>query len=111
MTGRRRLRLREILPAPWIARMPEGGGYTPPPPDPAEDGPRRLYSTWPDAPTGILSFGQACLAFAAGHSDAVEAWRWNFPKSAEVFDGVRTTEAGVIPLDQPYTLEGEDDGR
>ena len=112
MTGRRRLRLREVLPAPWIATMPEGDDYQSPPPDPAED-PRALYARPrpPRRDLKLLTMGEAFLIYAAGHSDAVEAWRWLFPKSAEVFDGVHQSEAGVVPVDQPYHLKGEDDGR
>lgn len=113
MSPRRRLRLTEILPKPYVAHLPEGDDYQLPPPDPAEDGPRALYARPrpPRRDLWMLTFGEALLVYAANHADAVEAWRSLFPKSAEVHEGVRTTEAGVIPLDQPYTLEGEDDER
>ena len=110
--SKRRIRLREILPAPWIATMPEGDDYQPPPPGPAED-PRALYARPrpPRRDLWVLTFGEALLVYAASHADAVEAWRSLFPGSAEVHDGVRSTEAGVVPVDQPFTLEGEDDGQ
>ncbi|MCT2264490.1 hypothetical protein M3F32_07790 [Dietzia cinnamea] len=113
MTGRRRLRLREILPKPYVATMPEGDDYQSPPPDPAEDGPRALYARPrpPRRDLWVLTFGEALLIYAACHADAVEAWRSLFPGSAEVHDGVRSTEAGVVPVDQPYRLKGEDDGQ
>ncbi|HIW68885.1 MAG TPA: hypothetical protein H9878_12315 [Candidatus Dietzia merdigallinarum] len=87
---RRRIRLREDLPAPYVARIPEGEHYTPPPTDPAED-PRLRHVQGPD----VLTFGQALLVFANTIQEGLEAWRWNFPRSAEVFDGVHATEAGV----------------
>lgn len=90
--------------------MPEDDRYTPPPPNPAEDGPRRLYASPPER-LGVLTMGEAFLIYAANHADAVDAWRWLFPESAEVLEGVRTTEAGVIPVDQPFMLEGETDER
>lgn len=106
----RRLRLHEVLPAPWVVHLPEGDTYTPPPTDPAED-PRERHVTWPGMPLGAVSFGQALFLFANTLAEGMDAWRENFPRSAEVFDGVTVTEAGVVPLDQPYRLEGEDDGR
>ncbi|MFJ5872313.1 hypothetical protein ACIQD2_14335 [Dietzia maris] len=108
--SRRRLRITEILPKPYVARIPEDHRYTPPPTDPAED-PRQRRVTWPGMPSGILSLGQALLVFANTIQEGLEAWRWNFPESAAVHDGVTVAEAGVVPLDQPYRLEGEDDGR
>ncbi|MCT2140467.1 hypothetical protein [Dietzia cinnamea] len=108
----RRLRLHEVLPAPYVARMPEGDGYTPPPTDPAED-PRERRVEWPGMPLGAVSFGQALLVFANTIQEGLEAWRYNFPRSAEVHDGVYQTEAGVdVDWIQPAT-DGEeaDDGR
>lgn len=110
MSARRRFRLTEIMPAPYVARIPEGEHYQPPPTDPAED-PRQRRVEWPGMPLGAVSFGQALLVFANTIQEGLDAWRYNFPRSAEVLDGVTVTEAGVVPLDQPYRLEGEDDGR
>ncbi|MBB1020014.1 hypothetical protein G6030_01635 [Dietzia sp. E1] len=107
---RRRLRIREDLPAPYVARIPEGEHYQPPPTDPAED-PRQRRVEWPGMPSGILSFGQALLVFANTIQEGMEAWRWNFPRSAEVFDGVHATEAGVDVQWITDETEETDDGR
>lgn len=87
---RRRIRLTEVLPAPYVARIPEDDRYTPPPTDPAED-PRLRHVEWPD----VLTFSEACLVFANTIQEGLEAWRNVFPRSAEVHDGVHATEAGV----------------
>ncbi|KAA0917002.1 hypothetical protein [Dietzia sp. ANT_WB102] len=109
---RRRLRLRELLPKPYVAHLPEAGSYTPPPPNP-DDGPRQRRIHGPGRPLEMLTMGEAALVYANTHADAVDAWRHNFPASAEVHDGVHVTEAGVMPLDEPFSLDGEgaDDGR
>ena len=91
---RRRLRITEIMSAPYVARIPEGEHYQPPPTDPAED-PRQRHVTWPGMPLGAVSFGQALFLFANTLAEGMDAWRENFPRSAEVLDGVHATEAGV----------------
>ena len=108
---RRRIRLRPLMPPAWVARSPEGPGYTPPPPSP-DDGPVRRYYQPPERGLGMLTAAEAFLVYSASHADAVDAWRDLFPGSAEVFDGVRSTEAGV-DVDW-ITTDGEgggDDGR
>lgn len=105
---RRRLRLHEVLPAPWVVHLPEGDRYTPPPTDPAEDPRlRRIVPPW------CMTFGQALLVYANTIQEGLEAWRYNFPESAEVHDGVRTTEAGVDMewITDAATDEETDDGR
>ena len=105
--GRRRFRLREVPPTPYVAQAPEDDRYTPPPPDP-DDGPRRRSFRPPIRPLGLLTFREACLAYPTTHQDAPEGWRANFPGSAEVHDGVHVSEAGVVPLDETFTLDDEE---
>ena len=109
MSTNRRLRLTEILPEPYVARTPEDDRYQPPPTDPEEDA-RLRHVVWPD----VLTFSEACLVFANTIQEGLEAWRNVFPRSAEVHDGVRSTEAGVdvqwISTDDEPTTDGEDGG-
>ncbi|MCT1639738.1 hypothetical protein [Dietzia cinnamea] len=115
--SRRRIRLREITRR-YLMPTTEAAGdtYVPPPPDP-EDGPLRFGVTipedrrfpWPLGP--MTTAGEAMAVYCDDHDDRLALWRHRHPESAAVVDGVTVTEAGVVPLDQPYRLEGEDGGR
>lgn len=110
MTGRR-IRLTEHTPKPYVANLPERDGYTPPPPNPADDGPREIYARPPERGLGMLTMGEAFFVHAASHEDAVSAWRDLFPESAAVHDGVHVTEAGVDVQWITDDTKGEDDDR
>lgn len=112
---RRRIRLREFTRR-YLMPTTEAAGdtYVPPPPDP-EDGPMRFGLTMPpdnvgDAVMGpILNAGEAmALYIPDDHQSQLWVWRRRHPESAVVHDGVHQSEAGVIPMDQPSRLEGED---
>ncbi|GAA1052384.1 hypothetical protein [Dietzia natronolimnaea] len=116
-TSKRRLRLTETIRR-YLMPTTEAAGdtYVPPPPDP-EDGPMRFGLTMPPDNVGsavmgpILTMGEAFALYVPDDHDArMRVWRRRHPESAEVFDGVHQLEAGVVPVNQPFTLEGEDDG-
>ncbi|WP_407335592.1 hypothetical protein [Dietzia kunjamensis] len=101
---RRRIRLRPLtrrylLPTTAAA----AGRYVPPPPDP-DDGPVRFGVTVPEV---SMAAGEA-LAVYGGQEDRLWLWRDRHPESAEVHDGVSSTEAGVdMDWIQPTTEEEE----
>lgn len=115
MTGRRRLRLRPMTRR-YLMPTTEAAGdrYVPPPPDP-EDGPMRFGLTMPPDNVGtatmgpILNMGEAFALYVPDDQESrLWVWRRRHPDSADVHAGVHQSEAGVVPLDETFTLDDEE---
>lgn len=110
----RRLRLRDVFRSYLMPTAEDAGDrYVSPPPDP-EDGPERFGVTVPPSRAGsgglgpMLTAGEA-MAVHGDHQERLGLWRRRHPRSAAVHEGVRCTEAGVVPTDEEFQLEGETD--
>lgn len=117
MTGRRRLRLRPLgLRYLLPTRQEAAERYVSPPPADDDAGPLEFGVSVPPERAGSMALGPMltageAMAVHGDHRDRLDLWRRRHPASADVHAGVHQAEAGVVPMHQTYTLEGEDDER
>lgn len=113
MIRKPRIRLRPMTRRYLLPTTEDAGDrYVSPPPDP-DDGPARYGVVVPErrrlSMGPVFTAGEAFALFCDDHADRLTLWRTRHPESADVHDGVRSTEAAVMPVEETFTLDGEAD--